>query len=64
MRNELTSVRHTHTREKSTLSEQLEEMKTMATLTQTQTKSEKVRSGLACLQTRAVNIVCALSHYN
>ena len=45
MRSELSSVRQTHSREKGALSERLEEMKKMATLTEVQTKSEKV-SGL------------------
>ncbi len=43
VRSELSSVRQTHSREKGSLSERLEEMKKMATLTEVQTKSEKVR---------------------
>ena len=48
VRSELSSVRQTYSREKSSLSERLEEMKKMATLTEVQTKSEKVRE-LQCL---------------
>ncbi len=43
VRSELSSVRQTYSREKGSLSERLEEMKKMATLTEVQTKSEKVR---------------------
>lgn len=43
VKSELVTVRHNHSREKNTLSEQLEEMKKMATLTEARTKSEKVK---------------------